>query len=295
MDFQAFLITFREVLEALLIVGIITTYLRKINETRWHKWVWLGVFLGFVASCVVALVFQVVFTGYGTMASQIHLKYAILFASTILLTHMILFMAKQFSDVKGRMESKITHLIAAGSIANMVLHSFLVVLREGVETVFFFAAISGGDIQQAIQSWGALLGMLTAIVVSYLFFKSTRRIPLGSFFKITGIFLVMVAAGLLVQGIGVLQDLKIMGSLYKTAGGEVAEVYNLEWFMPEHPLDEDQYIRDTGNRPMISGQVGIFMKAFMGYSQAPSLEEFLIYWAYYVLVLFLVARVRRKA
>ncbi len=44
--------------------------------------------------------------------------------------------------------------ITAGNVAGMVIHSFLVVLREGVETVFFFAAITHGNIGAAMQGWG---------------------------------------------------------------------------------------------------------------------------------------------
>ena len=48
-------------------------------------------------------------------------------------------------------------------------------------------------------------------------------------------------------------------------------MYDLTWLMPEHPIDETNYIRDTGNHPVINGQVGIFFKAFLGYSEDPSL------------------------
>ncbi|XEC96580.1 FTR1 family protein [Paenibacillus tarimensis] len=294
MDVQAFLITFREALEALLIVGVITTYLTRIGQSRWNVWVWLGVIFGLVSSFLVALLFQVVFTGFGTMASQNYMKIGIMFASCALLTHMVMFMTKQSTDFKGEVESKIAMIVTSGSVINMIVHSYLVVLREGVETVFFFAAISGGDIQKAIQSWGALLGLIAAIVISYFFFKGTRRVPLGKFFRIVSVFLLLISAGLLVQGIGIMQDLKLLGTVYKTPGGEVGEVYNLTWLMPEHPQDEEHYIRDTGEKPLISGQVGIFLRAFLGYTHNPSVEEFVAYWLYYVFVFFLVVRQKKK-
>jgi high-affinity iron transporter len=103
----------------------------------------------------------------------------------------------------------------------------------------------------------------------------------------------MISAGLLVQAVGIMQDLGIIGSIYKTAGGEIGEVYNITAFMPEHPIDEMQYVRDTGSQPLINGQVGIFMKAFLGYTQNPSVEEFLLYWGYYFF-LFVLLAVQRK-
>lgn len=294
MNVQAFIITFREAFEALLIVGIIVTYLTKVKHGHWNKWVWVGVVLALLSSFGVALLFQIVLTGYGTMASQNYLRFSIMFISAALLTHMILFIAKQSADFQSKIHTKVSHIVTTGSILNMILHSYLVVLREGIETVFFFAAISGGDIQKALTSWGALGGLLVAVAVSFYFFKGSKRLPLGVFFKATSILLMVIAAGLIIQGIGVMQDLKLLGTVYQTPGGDVGEVYNITWLMPEHPIDEEQFIRDTGEQPWISGQVGIFLKAFLGYTHNPSVEEFVAYWGYYLTVYVLVMRKKKK-
>jgi high-affinity iron transporter len=294
MNVQAFLITFREAFEAILIVGIIVTYLSRIGQSRWNKWVWSGVTLAVVASLGVALLFQVALDGYAMMGSQTYLRIGILLVSTGLLTHMILFMGRQNRDMRGKLQSKVALILTAGGALNMVVHSFLVTLREGVETVFFFAAISGGDIQKALQSWGALLGLVCAGVLGYFVFKSSKKMQLGTFFKITAGFLVMIAAGLFVQAIGLLQDIHVLGSLYHTPGGEIGELYNIQGLMPEHPQDELNYIRDYGQHPLISGQVGIFFKAFLGYTHNPSLEEFAGYWLYYLFVFVMMARQKMK-
>lgn len=285
MNVQSFLITFREAFEAILIVGIIMTYLKRIGQTKWNKWVWVGVILALAASYGVALLFQTVLTGFATMGSQNYLKIGIMLVSCALLSHMVLFMGQQSRSMQGKLENKISAILTVGGVLNMIVHSFLVVVREGVETVFFFAAITGGDIQKALQSWGALIGLIAALVIGYLFFRGTRKIQLKTFFRITSLFLMMIAGGLLVQAVGIMQDIGIMGSLYKTPGGEVGEIYNLTAFMPEHPLDEMQYIRDTGEKPLIGGQVGIFFKAFLGYTQNPSVEEFVLYWAFYLVII----------
>lgn len=294
MNLQSFLITFREALEAILIVGVIMTYLKKIGQTQWNKWVWVGVFLAILASYGVALIFQTVLTGFATMGSQNYLKIGIMLVSCVLLTHMVLFMSQQSRTLQGNVENKIASILTVGGALNMILHSFLVVVREGVETVFFFAAITGGDIQKALQSWGALFGLVLAMIVGYLFFKGTKRIQLKTFFRITSIFLMMIAGGLLVQAVGIMQDIGIMGSLFKTPGGEIGEVYNITFLMPEHPLDEIQYVRDTGNQPLINGQIGIFFRAFLGYTQNPSVEEFVLYWAFYLLIVILLGIQKKK-
>ncbi|WP_349408077.1 FTR1 family iron permease [Pseudalkalibacillus sp. SCS-8] len=281
LEIQALLITFREALEALLIVGIITTYLKRIKRPEFTKYVWLGVGLAILASFGAALLFQVVFTGFAAMGSEMYLKISIMLISSVLLTQMVFWMAKHSRNLKGEMESKLDGYLTAGNVIGMVFHTFLVVLREGIETVFFFAAITGGNIEKAITGWGAISGVLIAIVVCHLFFKGTMRVPLKTFFKVTGAFIVVVAAGLLVQAISMMQDLKIIGSIMPHA-------YNLTSILPEHPIDYAHYLRDYGVAPLLSGEIGIFLKALFGYSSMPSIEEILAYIGYFVVIYLLV-------
>ncbi len=280
-EIQALLITFREALEALLIVGIITTYLKRIKRPEFTKYVWIGVGLALLASFGAALLFQVVFTGFAAMGSEMYLKISIMMISSILLTQMVFWMAKHSKNLKGEMESKLDTYLTTGNVIGMVFHSFLVVLREGIETVFFFAAITGGNIEKAITGWGAISGVLIAVVVCYFFFKGSMRVPLKTFFKFTGAFIVVVAAGLLVQGISMMQDLKIIGSV-------MPQVYNLTSFLPEHPIDYAHYVRDHGVAPLLSGEIGIFFKALFGYSSMPSIEEVVAYIGYFVVIYLLV-------
>lgn len=280
MEIQALLITFREVLEALLIVGIITTYLKRVGHKQYTKYVWLGAGLAVLASVGVALLFQIVFTGFAAMGSEMYLKIGIMLVSTVLLTQMVFWMASHSRDIKDNMEGKMNKFISTGNVVGMVIHSFLVVLREGVETVFFFAAITGGNIGAAMQGWGAITGVVIAAVVSYLFFKGTMRIPLSTFFKLTGAFIILISAGLLVQAISMMQDINLIGSV-------MPHVYDLTWFLPEHPIDHAHYLRDTGAAPILSGDIGIFLKALFGYSSMPSIEEVLAYIGYFVTILLL--------
>ncbi|MEI5905594.1 FTR1 family protein [Bacillus spongiae] len=282
MDFQAFLITLREALEAVLIVGLILSYLTRLNAKKYRKWVFVGVLLALITSFLLALLFQVVFTGFASFGSEVYLKVTIMFASVFLLSHMVFWMKKQSKGVNTEMEKKINAALSAGSISAMIIHSYLIVVREGVETVFFFAAISNGDVTKVFTSFGALSGLLLALVIGYLFFSGTMKISLKAFFNVTGVLVLFIAAGLLVQGIGVLQDIGQMGSLYTTAEGKPAEVYNIIEIMPEHYQDEYHYQRDTGNDVLINGQVGLFFAAMFGYSHNPSLEQILAYWSYFL-------------
>ncbi|MBM7701284.1 FTR1 family iron permease [Metabacillus iocasae] len=284
MDFQAFLITLREAIEAILIVGLVLSYLTRLNANQYKKWVYVGVGLALVSSFLVALLFQVVFTGFASFGSEVYLKVGIMFASVFLLTHMVVWMKKQTNDIKSDMQEKINAAVTAGSVSAMVIHSYLIVVREGVETVFFFAAISGGDITKVFTSHGALSGLLLALIIGYLFFSGTMKFSLKNFFNITGILIMFIAAGLLVQGIGVLQDLGKLGSVVTTAEGKPQEIYNIVHIMPEHYQDEMHYKRDTGEDVLISGQIGLFMAAMFGYSHNPSFEQVIGYWGYFIFI-----------
>lgn len=285
MDFQAFLITLRECLEAVLIVGLILSYLTRLNAEKYHKWIYVGVGLALISSFLVALLFQVVFTGFASFGSEAYLKIGILFASVFLLTHMVTWMKKESKNINGKMQKKISTAVTAGSVSALIIHSYLIVLREGVETVFFFAAISGGDIGKVLTSHGALSGLILALIMGYLFFTGTMKISLKAFFNVTGVLIMFIAAGLLVQGIGMMQDLGKMGSLVTTPEGKPAEMYNIIHVMPEHYQDEYHYQRDTGNDVLISGQVGLFMAAMFGYSHNPSFEQIAGYWLYFLVVI----------
>ncbi|SFB16837.1 MULTISPECIES: FTR1 family protein [unclassified Bacillus (in: firmicutes)] len=287
MEIQALLITFREVLEALLIVGIITTYLKRTNNQKFTKYVWLGAGLAVLASVGVAMLFQVVFTGFTAMGSEMYLKIGIMVVSTVLLTQMVFWMASHSRNLKGNMEGKMNQFITAGNIVGMVIHSFLVVLREGVETVFFFAAITGGNIGAAMQGWGAITGAVIAATISYFFFKGTMRIPLKSFFKVTGAFIILISAGLLVQAISMMQDINLIGSV-------VPHLYDITWLLPEHPIDYAHYLRDHGVAPLLSGDVGIFLKALFGYSSMPSIEEVVAYIGYFAAIYLLTSSKTNK-
>src|SRR5690349_10778029 len=120
LDVQAFLVTFREALEAMLIVGLITSFLKKWNQEKYHKWVWMGASAGVIVSFFVALLFQVVLTGYQMMGSEIYLKISIMLISSILLTQMILWITAQNRNIHSRMEQRVASILTKGSIIGMI-------------------------------------------------------------------------------------------------------------------------------------------------------------------------------
>jgi high-affinity iron transporter len=113
-----------------------------------------------------------------------------------MVTYMIIFMRRHARDLKGDLEGSAASALAAGSSRALVLMAFLAVLREGFETAVFLLATfhASGD---ATTSWaGAVIGILLAALIGYGIYRGGVRLNLARFFKVTGLVLVAVAAGL---------------------------------------------------------------------------------------------------
>jgi len=138
----SFLITFREGLEAFLIVGIILSYLGKLQARRYNKYIYLGVFFGLIVSLFIAYIFQVVIYGMDNELYQHYLMIFILLFATVVLSYMVVWMANQSKQIKGEIEENLKKLVTTGNILGMVFLAFLAVLREGFETVLFFSSLT---------------------------------------------------------------------------------------------------------------------------------------------------------
>lgn len=253
----SFLITFREGLEAFLIVGIILSYLGKLDARKYNKYVYMGVFLGVMVSLFIAYVFQVVIYGIDNEVYQHYLMIFILMFATIVLSYMVVWMANQSKQIKGEIEENIKTLVTAGNIAGMVFLAFLAVLREGFETVLFFSSLSISENLNAQDGFiGASLGLLLSIILVYALMKGARNIPLKEFFKYTGLLILIIAGGLFGSAVSMMQASDLLPTY-------IPVIYDIS-----HVLDD-------------RGLFGTFLRALFGYNSSPTLMHFLA-WASYM-------------
>jgi high-affinity iron transporter len=253
----SFLITFREGLEAFLIVGIILSYLGKLNARQFNKYIYLGVFLGVIISLFIAYVFQVVIYGMDNEVYQHYLMIFILLFATVVLSYMVVWMANQSKQIKGEIEKNIENLVTAGNIAGMVFLAFLAVLREGFETVLFFSSLSltqSFTMQEGLQ--GAILGLGASIILVWALMKGAKNIPLQSFFKYTGLLILIIAGGLLGSAVSMMQASELLPTF-------IPVVYDIS-----HILDD-------------RGLFGTFLRALFGYNSSPTFLH-LLSWAAYM-------------
>jgi high-affinity iron transporter len=190
-----FVIGLREGLEAALIVGIVAAFLGQQGRRDALRQVWAGVTVAVLICIGIAIALQVISSNL-PQRQQEGLETAVGALAVLMVTYMILFMRRHARDLKGDLEGAAASALAAGSSRALVLMAFLAVLREGFETAVFLLATfhASGD---ATVSWiGAVLGIGVAVVIGYGIYKGGVRLNLARFFKITGLVLVVVAAGL---------------------------------------------------------------------------------------------------
>jgi high-affinity iron transporter len=202
---QAFIVTLREGVEAALIVGIALAYLAKIGRPELKKPVYAALVSAFLASIGVAVLLsrmqwnQDIFEGW------------VMLAAAFFVVTMIVFMMKTGRKLKGEIEGKVSLLAGRNAWLGLFVFVFLMVLREGVETVLILSAVSLNS-TELLSFLGTLLGVAAAVVFGVMFVKGSVRINLQKFFRITTAILFFVAAQLVISGLHELSENGILPS-----------------------------------------------------------------------------------
>ena len=265
---SSFFIAFREGLEAFLIIGIIISYLFKINEKKFIKHVIFGALAAIVLSIGIAYAFELLLGGFEGKPEQIF-EGSIMLIAVVVLTYMIFWMNNQAKKIKSDIEISVESVSGNGRIINLFFLGFIAVLREGAETVLFFRAVSFQASARELII-GGVIGILSSIVLVLIFFISTKKINLTLFFRITGILIMFIAAGLISASLHEFQEAKII------------------------PLIGD-HIYDINNIVSKDSVAGGILNSLFGYNPSPSLLEIIIYCIYIVIIAILIRKFFSKA
>jgi high-affinity iron transporter len=202
---QAFIVTLREGVEASLIVGITLAYLAKIGRSDLRKTVYAAIAAAFAGSVVAGILIsrthwnEDVFEGW------------IMLAAAIFVVSMIVFMMKTGRKLKGEIEGKVGSFVGESSRLGLFIFVFLMILREGVETVLILSAVSLNS-TELLSFIGTLSGVVVAILFGVMFVKGSVRINLQKFFRVTTAILFFVAAQLVVSGLHELSESGVLPS-----------------------------------------------------------------------------------
>lgn len=202
---QALIVTLREGVEAALIVGITLAYLSKIGRPELRRVVYAALGAAFVCSIGVAIVLS------RTQFNQDIFEGWVMLVAAFFVITMIWFMSHAAKRLKGDIEGKVGGLATSGRIFGLFLFVFLMVLREGVETVLILAAVEFNS-TQLLSFMGTLIGVLLAVVFGVMFVKGSIRINLQRFFRVTTVILVFVASQLVVSGLHELSENGVLPS-----------------------------------------------------------------------------------
>jgi high-affinity iron transporter len=191
-----FVITLREGVEASLIVGIIAAFLVKEGRSDAIRQMWIGVGIAIVLCTGVAVGLEVVGRQLPQQQQEgLETVVGLIAVSTI--SYMIIWMRRHARSIKATLEGDAASALAAGSTMALVGMAFLAVLREGFETSVFLLAAFQDATDTTAAGAGAVLGLIAAIAIGLGLYRGGVRINLTKFFRITGLVLVFVAAGLL--------------------------------------------------------------------------------------------------
>jgi high-affinity iron transporter len=176
------------------------------------------------------------------------------------LTWMIFWMGRQARKIKGDLQTKVDAALAAGSGFALGLIAFVAILREGLESALFLLSATVGEDSNGAVFLGGLIGLSAAAALGYLVYMGSRRINLRLFFRVTGILVLLFAAGLLAKGIHEFQEV----GLIPTALEHVYDVTSVAFLNPD------------------ASTFGEFLSGLFGWSPNPSIEMLIAYFAYII-------------
>ena len=260
----------REGVEAALIVSIICAYLARTGNAGHLRRVGIGVAAAVTASAALGLL---IFATLGELPSpweQVFEGTTMLLAAAVV-TWMLFWMRRQASVVAGQLQRSLDRVLTAGSAWGLAVLAFTAVIREGLETALFLvgqataATASVGGSGAASVLAGAAVGLLISIGLGYAFYRGSRRLNLGRFFRWTGVLLVFIAAGLL--------------------GSAVHEFVEIGWIT----LGAQTAFDISATLPHEAG-AGLFLRALFGYSSTPEIVALAAWGSYLVVILSLYLR-----
>lgn len=199
-----FLIGLREGLEASLIVGILIAFAVRSDRRNVISAIWGGVGVA-VALSTVTGAFLLFGLGEAGEAIEPILSGALSILAAVLITWMVFWMAKTARNLKGTLEGSLASSFGRNALA-VALVGFFAVAREGVETALFIWASVNASGEETGALATVFLGIATAAVLGWLFYRGALTINLRVFFQWTGAALILVAAGIFAYGIHEFQE-----------------------------------------------------------------------------------------
>ena len=268
----ALLIMLREGFEAALVVAIVYAYIRRIGRRDLVAPMWQGMAAAAALSVAAGVVVHLTVENLQG-APRLLAFAAVSLLAVVVLTWMIFWMRRQAHKIRGELQDSVDQAIAGGVDARLAMMTvaFLAVAREGLEAALFLIAAATTEEGWAVLI-GGLIGLALASVLGALVVLGGRRLPMRQFFTVTGLILIVFAAGLVSRTV-----------LWLQAAGELGTVWN-------NVYDLTAYRWLT-----VSTESGRFLGAMFGWDPRPSIEQVVAYLLFLVTVAWLFLRAPKPA
>lgn len=257
MNAGAAVLTFREGLEAALIVAILLGYLRKVGRPEAGRYVWIGAGSAVVVTIGFIGLLQIIGAEFESPEKGIFEGVTGVLA-VAMVTYMTFWMSRQGRQMKGHLESGARASLAEGGRWGLVTLVFLAVIREGIETGLFLSAATFAS-SGAQTLIGGIAGLVVAIAVAVAIYAGGVRLNLGRFFQVAGILLVVFGAAMLRYSVYEFEEV-----------GLIPPIVERVWYTGE------QLPEGTG--------IGAILQALVGYTSKPSLSQLIAFISYYLIV-----------
>ncbi|MCY1522013.1 Ferrous iron permease EfeU [compost metagenome] len=259
---QVLFIVWRESVEAMLVVGILYTWLRATPEgKRGLNYLWGGVAAGLGLAVALALVLLGV-SSWLSDEGQEWFQAIMSLAACALVVQMVVWMKKHGRTLKGELESGARSSVASDNWWGLFVLVAIAVAREGSETVvFLYGTVSaGGDGSSMLMlALAGVAGFAVALLTFWLLQLGGKLITWRRFFRVTEILLLLLAGSLLVGGLDHLISLDVLPTI-------IDPVWDSSWLLSD----------STG--------FGKVLADFAGYRALPALISVLLWVAYWVIV-----------
>ena len=256
----SFLITLREGLEVSLVLAILISYLVKTGRADETGAVWKGTGLAALLCVVVGIIINAAVGGLHGTAEQL-VEGFIAVAAAIVLTWMIFWMRTNARTLGSELRQRVD---AATTVSALAAIAFVATVREGLETVLFLLSAETGSSSGAEVVVGGLAGLVVSAILGWLIYKGGNRMNLRRFFQVTGVLLILFAAGLVGKAFHEFRE-----ALDLHSGGLIDPAWTVESGL------------------WAKGTFYDFMKGFFGWHKETEWIRLIAYFAYLVPVMWL--------
>ncbi len=254
---SSLLITLREGLEIALVLAIIVAYLQKTGRGDRLSAVWAGAGLAAAACIVAGLAFHRLVGEFEGKSEQL-IEGSLAIAAAAVLTWMIFWMRGHSRGIASTLHSRIDEAIDRSFVA-LAIVAFVAVAREGFETVLFLLGSETASNSGTEVVVGGAIGLVISAVLGVLFYLGSDRIDLRKFFNVTGLLLILFAAGLAAKSVH-----------------EFRELFELEGGWYSEPVWE------ITSGPLATGWTYDFLKGLFGWSSDPERIRVVTYFAFLI-------------